>query len=471
MTRLLVPLLGTAASGVLLLMALPPVSIWQFGWVCFVPLFAAVRGRGFLVGFISGLLSCLLTAWLAANGVFYSAKAGEGEAGWIYTGCFLFGFVAAITAGVAGEAKRRGAVAVFGLAALATLLEAFLLVTLPAHIALTQWRVPGAMLLASVTGIWGVSFLLWAANMFLADAIHARNWKVAGAVACAFLAIGLPGLLPMSAPKPNLEVGLVQTPSNESADLTNLTTRAAQQGAKLVVWPEFAGYVMAPGGDSKEIRDLSAALPGTVIVTSFADNHQPLPRNTAAAFAQGEESERYYKRQLFGAESKMHTPGNRPVAVRVADVGLGLNICFDSCYPFVMRETARAGDVDLLALPTIDPPSPYHWIAGIHAAYTPFRAAELGTPVARADGYAYSMVVDGSGRIVQMMPPQNGVAVASVAAGSRITVYKALGDWFLFATGAMFLYCYWPRKRRSVKTVEPALQSAEPADREGAGVS
>lgn len=118
--------------------------------------------------------------------------------------------------------------------------------------------------------------------------------------------------------------------------------------------------------------------------------------------------------------------------------GIGLNICFDSCFPHVIRETARLGP-SVVALPTIDPPSKKGFIAAIHAAYTPFRAAENGVAIVRADGYAHSMIIDSRGKIVAETGEGDQTLVAAAHVGPHWTVSKLLGDWFLALCGILFL--------------------------------
>ncbi|CAN5543619.1 hypothetical protein BH11ARM2_BH11ARM2_27240 [soil metagenome] len=136
--------------------------------------------------------------------------------------------------------------------------------------------------------------------------------------------------------------------------------------------------------DTSSLCALSASEGNAPFVTSFNDDSQPFPHNASALFSSGRESSRYEKRKLFGGEAADHTSGDRAVAA--GDVGL--NICFDSCFPSVIRDTVKLG-ATVIALPTIDPPSTNHFLAAVHAAYTPFRAAENGVAVVRADGYAY----------------------------------------------------------------------------------
>ncbi|RYG29538.1 hypothetical protein EON81_26505 [bacterium] len=179
-------------------------------------------------------------------------------------------------------------------------------------------------------------------------------------------------------------------------------------------------------GYTKTLKELSALPRMIPFVTSFRDDLPEKPHNMAAIFTRGEESPRYAKRRLFGGESRMHTAGDKAVSVE----GRGLNICFDSCFPSIIRDTVRQG-ADVVLLPTIDPPSTNHFLAAVHASYTPFRSAESGVPFVRADGYAFSMMTDARGKIVAETGDGEKVLVADVPRATRSTIYRATGDWFI----------------------------------------
>src|SRR5207244_4235868 len=134
----------------------------------------------------------------------------------------------------------------------------------------------------------------------------------------------------------------------------------------------------------------------------------------AALFSRTGESRRYFKRKPFGGETQMHVAGSQAIAVPLDGRLIGLNICFDSCFPSVMRDTARLG-ARVIVLPSMGPETPYGWIQAIHGAYTPFRSAELGIPIGRAEVTAFAMITDSSGRIVAQAPPgYRGPLVATV---------------------------------------------------------
>jgi apolipoprotein N-acyltransferase len=228
----------------------------------------------------------------------------------------------------------------------------------------------------------------------------------------------------------SFKVAVVQTQETDLTALAKLTKSAANQGAQLVVWPELSSIAIAPQGNTADLIKLSKEPNEPAFVTTFEDNAKPKPHNVAALYWHGTESTRYFKRKPFAGEATLHQRGDK-AAVASWTVPIGLNICFDSCYPAVLRDTVQSPGVGLIALPTEDPPSTNAVVQALHSAYTPFRAAELGTSIARADITAYSMIVGSDGRILAELPPGENILVANVSP-PRDTLYKHLGDWFLY---------------------------------------
>ena len=426
---------AAAASGVLIALAMPPLSIWPLGWVAIVPLLMASRGQMFIVSFHLGLLASFVLAVVTFSGVMFGYPRGDGAAMYIELGCAIFGVVIGVAAAIfselpPGDNRRFAAIAAFSV-----LFEMATLRTLPVSLALTQNSVTSMHMLASVFGMWGVSLLLWGANIFLADrllrgsTVKWKTWQwMTLAIAAGAVIVG--GTVWSRAERPigRAHIVLVQSDPSEHDDLA---TMSGHDATALAIWPEFGGIVLAPGGKTDALRRLTQGVDRPAIVTSFRDDYSPLPHNVAALFYQGAESPRYAKRMLFGTEVNMHTAGDRPGAAPWMGNVVGLNICFDSCVAGLVRETARLDGVDLIALPTIDPPAPYHWIAMMHAAFSPFRAAEEGIPIARADGHAFSSAVDGSGNELVKLPPGNRSVALTVPLDRRWTFYRQIGDFIL----------------------------------------
>lgn len=411
--------LGAIASGLLLNLALPLGEQGYLGLFALVPLMAAVRNRGFLVGFLTSLAAIFICAWLATQGTFYESRNFDESPAWIYAGCGLFGLVVSLTTGSWAESKSGYWV----IAAGATLLEALTILEIPSHLGLTQYRHPIMLQLASIGGIWFVSFLLWWLNMALA-ALPIRK-AITMIATCLALWFGTSWI--KLGGDADARFALIQTNSD---GIERFHRAVSAQSPKLVVWPELSGTALSSPDDTNQLKELSAQT--APYVTSFVAAHDPLPFNAAALFRAGNESNRYLKRKPFAGEKQEHAAGTDPIAVPFAEkFAVGLNICFDSCYPSVMRDTAALPNVRLIALPTLDPPSAHYFASGLHSAYTTFRAAETGVPIIRADFLAFSMFVNSYGRIVKEVGPGEWTVTANLHPENRFTLQKAAGDWWL----------------------------------------
>lgn len=360
-----------------------------------------------------------------------------GSNAWIYTGFVLFGLVGGATIGVAADSERLRSKP-WCLASLAVLLEAVLLVYLPAHMALTQSRSTAMLELASVTGIWGVSFVVWFANFGLALLVSAHRRR--RAALCLALAVAL-SITWAPASTGEVRVAMIQTSTEDVDELKQLNRAGYRAGATVAVWPELSGQLAVTDGNTDGLAAI-ASVPGqAAFVTTFEEPASPLPYNVARLFGRGYTSPGYRKRKPFAGEAQMHAAGSQPAATVWNGTGYGLNICFDSCFPAVMRDTARQAGVAAILLPTLDPDTPYGVIQAIHAAYTPFRAAELGMPIVRADTTAFSMAVDARGRTVaQAGLGQNEIRVAALRPERRWTLARAAGDWFLAVAAIAFAF-------------------------------
>ncbi len=424
-------ILAVAATATMLTLALPLGEQSYLGWFVFVPVLRVVKGKGFLTAFALALSSIFLAAWISVSGLMYRVQDAQGSPAWVYTGFGIFGFSVCLAIGAWGD-RATAKFPAWWFAGLAILFEAYLLVQLPAHLALSQYRSVLMLQIAALGGIWLVSFLLWWSNFALAN----LSWKqliaaIAAIVPCSLLLAGvrLPTVGKSS------WFGVIQIAEPDDEHLASQQRLISGSHPDFVVWPEFAGIPFVQFGDTTKLVALSREKGLAPIITSYPDDLRPLPHNTGALFQGGQISKLYYKRRLFGGESKMHTPGDQAVATTYADGRVGLNICFDSCYPEIIRDTARIPGVNIISLPSIDPYATNNFIAAMHASYTPFRAAENGVSFVKADGLAYSMFVDPFGQIVSELPPGDRTQVVSLPIETHWTPYRQFGDWFLWLTG------------------------------------
>ncbi|MNL27333.1 Apolipoprotein N-acyltransferase [compost metagenome] len=136
------------------------------------------------------------------------------------------------------------------------------------------------------------------------------------------------------------------------------------------------------------------------------------------------------------------TPGERPIPFTTSFGRVGSNVCFDSIFPDVMRNTARAG-AEMFVLVTNDAWYKKTMALQQHLAHGVLRAVENRRPFLQAANTGASAVVDHTGRIVAKAPTWEPAAVmAEVRPVSEQTPYTRYGDWLswvLMAGAAAFV--------------------------------
>ena len=227
MRKVVWKVVAIVASAVMFVLALPPADVYPLGFFCVVPVLFAVQGKGFGWGFFSGIAVLMLAAFLASTGLFYEPSLVGASPEWLFAGFALFGLVVGGVCAIAGETRKAGRWFPFVLAAVAVLLEAVLLVYLPAHLALTQYRCFPAMKVASFAGIWGVSYFAWLMNIWFvvaARSVHRPALLVIGALLGLY--VGLSTFAGRIQPG-GLQIGVVQTESHNGEELAALMQQAA----------------------------------------------------------------------------------------------------------------------------------------------------------------------------------------------------------------------------------------------------
>ncbi|OBF89158.1 hydrolase [Mycobacterium sp. 852002-51163_SCH5372311] len=138
------------------------------------------------------------------------------------------------------------------------------------------------------------------------------------------------------------------------------TDRAAEAGAKLVVFPEATmcrfGVPLAPiaepvdGPWAEGVRRIASQAGITVIAGMFTPSGDGRVKNTLIAAGPGTPNRpdaHYDKIHLYDAfgfaESRTVAPGDEPVVITVDDVRVGLSVCYDIRFPALYTELARRG--------------------------------------------------------------------------------------------------------------------------------
>ncbi|MGH2529147.1 MAG: apolipoprotein N-acyltransferase [Actinomycetota bacterium] len=477
-----------ALSGLLLSLSLPPADLGPVAFLAPAPLLWLVREggsrRGLLLGFVFGL------AYFGA--VLYWILL-FGELAWGALTVVLAAYAGAF--GLAapmlwrGERPVRSMVA---LAALWTILE-WVRGMWPVggftwgQLGSTQTGNPFLLPLASVAGVWGLSFVVLLVVGLLVVAAERSRTRPASAVTLVAASLGLvlgPALIPVPRPDgPSLDVAAIQVDVRGARGLDPLAEdrRVAEMNIALherlvgdrpalAVWGESS---LDPGANLPDfrplvqnaIRDVGAPTLAGAVVRTFAGRHF----NEGLLFdGDGRIVGEYRKVHLvpFGEYVPFRgaldwitalqqipydvTPGDRAQTLSFHGVTFGNVICFENSFPSMDRGLVAAG-AGFLVVTTNNASYGFTAASRQHLAMSRLRAVENGRWVVHAAVSGISAFVDPEGRVVArtgLFEP--AILRHDIEISNRKTLYTRLGDWVPWT--AMVLAAGWllvPRGRRS----------------------
>jgi apolipoprotein N-acyltransferase len=326
--------------------------------------------------------------------------------------------------------------------------------------------------LASLTGIWGVSFLVVLINYLLYLSITRRRWRY---LALVVVAVGLAwgwGMVHAEQPlidQQTLRVALVQPniPQIMRSDPSRLSEFLEKyQGLLAQIQPGSADMTILPESILPDFVLRDQLLLG--YFESWARDHQSSlifgsldsrPRgyyNTAALLsAQGDLLGTYDKVQLVPFSTEYFpgvdfldrlglwrwlpigrlgalTPGDGFHPIQAPQGKIGLSICFESIFPQIGRALVRQG-AELLVTITNDAWFKETWALPQHLAQGVFRAVETDRYFVQAANTGLSAIVDPHGRILM----SSSIAQAELVRGTvglreTKTLYVRYGDWFIY---------------------------------------
>ena len=464
-------------------------------WVALVPLLVALHGatgwRAARLGYLSGAVSALgLLYWTSLVVVQYGGLPLVAGALIMLALCLAFALFPLLFGWASGRLVAR-----FG--ALGLLGTPFLWVATELLRAHTFFEFPWCLLgysqhpflpviqVASVTAVYGVSFLLVACSALLALALVETRLRRPATLAAFSLvaATWALGSWALSQPVPEtgrITVGLVQggirqedkwLPENAWSNVgrhLELTAQAAARGARLVVWPESAVPFLYDAEPA-----LATLLQATVrkhgIHLYFGNDDREFdPSGESRIFVgtklldpSGAVTARYRKMHLvpFGEYvplKALFTLGGRVVAKLVQEVSdfspgteavtgdvlghrIGGYICYEAIFPALVRRFPAQG-AELLVNVTNDAwygttSAPYQ-----HLAMAAFRAVENRRYLVRAANTGITAVVDPRGRVLEPTALfEQAVLVREVPFVAETSFYARHGDVFARGCAAIAL--------------------------------
>jgi len=462
---------------------------WVAGWVCLAPLIIAslscrsAAGAG-ATGLAYGLVAyTLMLAWMHPFLVRWAYVGTLSAAGIVLLlASYVSLYAGAFAVVIRFVGRRLGVsqallIAPFAWAGL-ELARDRLLTGFPwGLLGYTQQSVLPCIQVADLAGVYGVSFLLACGSSIAAGLTlpvfspGTRPGRAAlllpAAAIGAGLAYGAARLSSAPSVEDGLPVALIQAnvPQEEKWDPAErdrierehvaMTRRAAENGARLVVWSESSIPISLTQHPDYAARlsSLAKETGSDLLVGSVAYEEGPagrFPYNSVFSVVAGQGvAGRYDKRKLvpFGEyvplkkllffleplveeASDFHAGDPDGGILRAAGVKLGILICYEAIFPELARREAGQG-AGVLVNMTNDAWYGDSAMPRQHLAQAVLRAVENRRFLLRCANTGISAVVEPSGRIrAEAALDQPAILSARVSSSSRRSVYTSIGDGF-----------------------------------------
>ncbi|WP_329548882.1 apolipoprotein N-acyltransferase [Streptomyces sp. NBC_01356] len=459
-----------ALAGALPVFAFPAPSLWWFAYVALVPWILLVRSaptakRAAYDGWLGGLGFMLAVHhWLLPSlHVFTLVIAALLGALWAPWGWLVCRFL--------GGVPSPGQIA----AALVVLPSGWLMVELVRSwqglggpwglLGSSQWQVDPALRLASVGGVWLLSFLVVTVNVAVAVLVSVRQARipaVAGLVATAAATSAawvwsprpdVDGRVRIAVVQPGVIDGIASGEKRFARE-EELTRTLAGQDLDLIVWGESSvGFDLADRPDlANRIAALSRLTGADVLVNVDArrSDRPGIYKSSVLVGPEGPTGDRYDKMRLvpFGeyvparsvlgwatsvgkAAGEDRRQGTEQVVMNVGNgLRVGPMVCFESAFPDMSRHLAQDGAEVLLAQSSTSS-FQKSWAPEQHASLAALRAAETGRSMVHATLTGVSAVYGPSGERVGswLGTDASKTMVYEVPLARGVTPYVRFGDW------------------------------------------
>ncbi len=312
--------------------------------------------------------------------------------------------------------------------------------------------------IASLTGIWGISFCLF---LFAATAsillgryggAGSRRWLGISVAAVLVLVLSFGAWRLMSAPQsPAVKVALLssdldqnletKTPGDTLRLMQDYVTQAksaAAQGAKVIVIPEKVAVVTpADIADVDRVMQSAASETGAQIVVGIVHVTADARLNEARIYSPNAEILTYEKHHMLPPFESNLKPGTRLTEWQEPSGTWGAAICKDLDFPKMGRDYGNDG-VGLLLVPAWD----FTADGWQHGRMAILRGVESGFSIARSPKDGVLTVSDDRGRVLAQQASNAEPFVtlmASVPVRNDDTYYARHGDWFAWGNLGLFL--------------------------------
>ena len=290
----------------------------------------------------------------------------------------------------------------------------------------------------SLTGLWGVIFVLTFVPSAIAMTWHTRSRAPLAIALVMLLGVVGFGAVRMSATNTwSVRVGVIALDSAggsavEIAQAYADRIRAMRSDlVEIAIVPEKV-IVASPSEEEAPLKSFRDAARDARTWVVFGLNRTTTPQHNVAVVIGpgGHLLAEYEKHHLVPLIETGFTPGSTPRIFPGPRHQWGVEICKDLDFPAWSREYGRRG-VRLLAVPALD----FIRDGRMHARMAVVRGVENGFAVARAAGQGRVTLSDAYGRVLaERESAADGRAIEQLPAGPGATIYTRFGDWFGWVT-------------------------------------
>jgi apolipoprotein N-acyltransferase len=314
--------------------------------------------------------------------------------------------------------------------------------------------------IASVTGIWGISFTIFlfastvAALLVPAPRLAKLPVLIGNVVFIAsVLAFGA-WRLESTPNSPSIKVTLIASNAPENLNSDNPSDQQqifqryadhvrllAGQGIQLFVLPETVGPINdASQADFDDFIGKLAIETGAYIEMGIARTTASGSSNQERLYSpQGDLVGTYNKHHLLPPGENRFIPGTERTVVSGISGKWGLEICKDMDFPDLSRQYSGDG-VALLIVPASD----FVDDGWLHGRMAILRGVESGFSIARSAKLGILSATDDRGRVLAQantIGPSFATAVANIPVRHDRTLYSRLGNWFALVCVSLFFVC------------------------------
>jgi apolipoprotein N-acyltransferase len=325
------------------------------------------------------------------------------------------------------------------------------------NLAYTQMSFLPVIQIAAITGLWGISFIVFlfagAAAALLSGA--GKPWQrrmlaiAVGFVVCAVLVFGNWRL--QSSPSQSVAVTLIARDVPMSAYLGSEEQalgllheyaeeigRVTPAGTQAVVLPEKIGRISESAlAEVDSLYSSAATATRAAIVLGLVRKTPSGAFNSSRLYSVSGKLEANYDKHHLIPGVEPEKPGNKRVVLDEPSGRWGLQICKDMDFPKLSREYATEG-ANLLLVPAWD----FNVDRWLHARMAVLRAVENGFALARSARNGLLTLSDNRGRILAEATTVPGRFVSisgKVNVAREKTFYARTGDWFAWLCVAVFV--------------------------------